>query len=384
MHRRFLLAFPIPVFVMLTYLFVVFFVGGDETLSGALSSAFFSLPLLPCEAFQHRQRPSIRRMRHVDDSFRRFTLHSSSSSSKDNKVNLVARQKLDTENIQILSHDPLIYTIPNLLSAAECDALQAHVLNLPPSRPLTRSNPPQVSLAVTKLWPLIIFSLLAAVPPVYHAYEASNRILSTTQILATGLPNILLAASLSLALAFGVVLPLLRRQAAATARTSDAVALNQVADDWPVIAPLVDRVVRQTVHAHWEAPVVTRYEPGAVFAQHGDASPTRGSEWQGWGGQRVVTCICYLQTLEETDGGATYFDQLNIKVRPVQGTTLIFFPADSITRQADDRTTHESLPPVQEKWIVQMFGRAEPVPPPLGLPDAVYEGLLETTAPTRK
>jgi len=118
----------------------------------------------------------------------------------------------------------------------------------------------------------------------------------------------------------------------------------------------------------WEAPVVTRYSPGALFASHNDASPTRGSEWRVLGGQRIVTVITYLNSCEK--GGGTKFDKLNISVQPVQGSALVFFPADSDTLVADDRTVHQSLPAVEEKWIVQLFGRVRRVPPPLGIPDS--------------
>jgi hypothetical protein len=136
---------------------------------------------------------------------------------------------------------------------------------------------------------------------------------------------------------------------------------------------LVDKIFEQTQHPWqcWEAPVVTRYDPGAIFARHGDASPIQGQEWRDQGGQRVVTCICYLNTLQEGEGGETYFDQVDIAVTPEAGKALFFFPADGLTWKADDRTTHESLPPVdKQKWIVQLFGRAKRVPPPLGLPDS--------------
>ena len=174
--------------------------------------------------------------------------------------------------------------------------------------------------------------------------------------------------------------PLIQSISNRTARTSVALALNDPADV-PFIQPLVDRICRTTGHAwnKWEAPVVTRYDPGAIFAKHGDASPTLGSEWEFEGGQRVITCICYLNDLCDGDtgggdgdgGGQTYFDQLQIAVTPQRGMALIFFPADYSTKRADDRTTHESLPPIgQEKWIVQLFGRVGPrVPPPLGIPD---------------
>lgn len=300
--------------------------------------------------------------------------------------NLVARQNLDTKQINILSQDPLVYTIPNLLSTEECQAFRDYVANLPESRPMTRSNPPQVSLDLTKLWPLSVLSLMAGVPPVIRLFQeellasslsaSSPSLIGMNQILAVALPNVIAVAILSILLAFGVVLPLARQvTSTGVSRTSDAVALNQP-EDTALIRPLVERVQAYTTHiwGQWEAPVVTRYDTGAIFSRHGDASPTRGSEWQGLGGQRVITCICYLKTLPGKGGGETYFDQLDLAVPPVAGTALIFFPADSQSWVADDRTTHESLPPLEEKWIVQMFGRAQRVPPPLGIPDVYGKG----------
>jgi len=297
---------------------------------------------------------------------------------------LVERQPIDTEQIHVLSKDPLVYTIPNLLSVEECQAFRDYVAHLPESRPMTRSNPPEVSLDSSKLWPLAILSVLAAVPPVYRLFEAlassdgseSAATVNLSQIISAGLPNVVIAGLASTLLAFGVVLPMMRTVSASSSRTSDAVALNQP-EDFPLIRTLVDRVVARTTHPwdHWEAPVITRYDVGAVFARHGDASPTKGSEWEGLGGQRVITCICYLKTLSEDGGGETYFDKLGLAVPPVAGSVLVFFPANDESWMADDRTLHESLPPQEEKWIVQMFGRAQRVPYPLGLPES-YGNIL--------
>lgn len=302
---------------------------------------------------------------------------------------LVQRQPISEGRIHVLSKYPLVYTIPNLLSVEECQAFRDYVVNLPESRPMTRSNPPEVSLDSSKLWPLGLLSLLAAVPPVYRLFEASWSTDSSSssssseaitvswiQILLAGLPNIIIASLASTLMAFGVVLPLMRKVSASSSRTSDAVALNQP-EDFHLTGTLVDRVVAYTTHPwdHWEAPVVTRYDVGAVFTRHGDASPTKGSEWDGFGGQRVVTCICYLKTLSGDGGGETYFDKLGLAVTPVAGTALVFFPADDESWIADDRTTHESLPPQEEKWIVQMFGRAQEVPHPLGLPHC-YQNMI--------
>jgi hypothetical protein len=285
----------------------------------------------------------------------------------------VAKQK--TRNVIILSNDPLVYVVQDLLSADECRAYHEYVRS---NKNMTRSNPPNVSLQLQKLWPLCALAVLSGLPPYIRLMQnaAATTITSTPiQLLSdslfrTILPNMAAAFTIELFLAYAVVLPLIRFRANVSSRTSVAVALNSL-EDMQFVSALVDRVSEytNTNWTNWEAPVVTRYDPGAVFARHGDASPTKGSEWTDSGGQRVVTCICYLNSLEKGQGGETYFDKLQLRVAPVQGQALIFFPANSTTALADDRTTHESLPPTNEKWIVQMFGRMRRVPPPLGLPN---------------
>jgi hypothetical protein len=43
------------------------------------------------------------------------------------------------------------------------------------------------------------------------------------------------------------------------------------------------------------------------------------------GGQRLATLIVYLNTVSQ--GGATAFKDLNMKVSPEKGKALLFFPA---------------------------------------------------------
>jgi 2OG-Fe(II) oxygenase superfamily len=309
-----------------------------------------------------------------------------------------------TASVEVLSRDPLIYTIPGLLSIEECQAYRRYVLDIEGKnetendlrlvrkesnrgsqvRTLTRSNPPAVLLDISRLWPLPILSLLAGVPPYarflaqgnHDGGDSLNRMLSQQELLFNVVSNVGTALICMIALAWLVVLPLIRVVSDSTARTSVALALNEKVDV-EFIQPLVHRACAAVSGVHeafpwfqWEAPVVTKYDPGAVFAVHGDASPTLGSEWSDKGGQRVATVICYLNTLEHGQGGETRFDKLQIAVAPQAGTALVFFPADATSKKADDRTTHESLPPTTEKWIVQLFGRIERVPPPLGLPSA--------------
>lgn len=270
--------------------------------------------------------------------------------------------------VDVLSQDPLVYVIPDLLSPEECQSYQSYVNGLKAqNRFMTRSNPPEVSLNYQKLWPLPFLSLLAGVPKLLFKME-EGAISSWSEILSIVLEPSLIALGTMIGLALST-LPLIRFLSNKSSRTSDAIALNWD-EDTAFIQGLVNRVQAYTGHPwdYWEAPVVTRYAPGAVFSKHGDASPTKGSEWDNMGGQRVVTCICYLNDVDH--GGETYFDKLGFGVTPKQGCAVIFYPADLKSWNADDRTTHESLPPVTEKWIVQMFGRRRRVPPPLGLPDS--------------
>ncbi len=286
---------------------------------------------------------------------------------------------LSSYQYRILSQDPLIYTVFDVLSEEECQQF-INRADTASSDELTRSNPPDVSLDVGKLWPLPFLCIGAGLPPVIRLFEngsgggsgASGDVaaasISAQDVLAAALPPILIATVVATSLAFGVT-QFIRSQSNANSRTSDALALN-MESDYDLISKLVSRVCRITSHPweQFEAPVLTRYQPGAVFATHNDASPTLGSEWADLGGQRVVTAITYLNDCPT--GGGTRFDRLGIVVQPQRGMALVFYPADETTLAADDRTRHESMEAVEEKYIVQMFGRAGRVPPPLGLPDS--------------
>ena len=314
------------------------------------------------------------------------TLSSITSSSKATNHKRHTKWTIPT-NAQVLSHDPLIYTVPDVLTADECQAYIEYVSRLPQesnyTRQFRRSNPPKVSLDRSKLWPLPLLSLAAGIPSILKAITTGTIETETPMEIFQQVQGPISVACILTLILVALAPPLIQSVSNQTARTSVAVALNDPTD-LPFIRSFVDSICHITGHEwdKWEAPVVTRYDPGAIFAKHGDASPTLGSEWEFEGGQRVITCICYLNNLcddiggggDSGGGGQTYFDQLQIAVTPQRGTALFFFPADYSTRRADDRTTHESLPPIgHEKWIVQLFGRIGPrVPPPLGIPDDFY------------
>lgn len=99
-----------------------------------------------------------------------------------------------------------------------------------------------------------------------------------------------------------------------------------------------------------EYPQVVRYQAGQRFATHEDAFPmsqARRSDYQ-----RRATLIVYLNDVAK--GGATSFEQLDIRVQPAKGTALLFFPAFA-DGKPDERTRHAAEPAVDEKWIAQVW-----------------------------
>ena len=285
---------------------------------------------------------------------------------------------------EVLSSDPLVFTVENLLSEEEC---QSFIDRASSSTELVRSNAPEAGVEISRLWPLPFLIVGAGVPSALRVYLTSQE--SSDASFMDLVPSMLSAALLPLSVATAVVsilvfaVNILAKKTAENSRTSSSVALNKD-EDCDFIRPFMDRSQKITGHewARWEAPVVTRYKPGESFGLHNDASPTRGSEWADRGGQRIVTMITYLNDVPIESGGQTRFDKLRsgnpVDVQPVRGKSCVFFPADDQTLEMDDRTRHESIVmqasarhgDESEKWIVQLFGRIERVPPPLGIPDS--------------
>jgi len=346
-------------------------------------------------------------------------------------TNTLERKEYDTT---ILSDDPKCFLVHNFLSLDECEEyIQRINLEIEAEAEaesadntqntdntdnaknetnkkndedggIRRSSAPQVSLQLSRLWPLPFLCLGAGIPPVLRLFldndSTSSTLLSTTttttissslgitmnDVLSAALPNIGIALFIT-ALSTILITKGVTSYANQYTRTSQSLALNQE-HDVQFIRNLVDRASevvlvvtdsddddanqkkkkREFSWKQWEAPVITKYDEGALFSSHNDASPTRGSEWSDLGGQRIATVISYLNTCPS--GGGTKFDALNFVVQPKAGDALVFYPSDWDTLEADGRTVHQSLPAVEEKYIVQLFGRCGRVPPPLGIPDS--------------
>jgi prolyl 4-hydroxylase len=106
-----------------------------------------------------------------------------------------------------------------------------------------------------------------------------------------------------------------------------------------------------------EEPQIVRYKTGQEFSWHYDEVPAAQLSN---GGQRLATLLVYLNTVQ--NGGGSIFRDLEdrdgnpLTMRPVQGSALLFFPADA-NGIPDDRTLHKGEVVIldDEKWIIQMW-----------------------------
>lgn len=114
-----------------------------------------------------------------------------------------------------------------------------------------------------------------------------------------------------------------------------------------------------------EEPQTVRYRNSEQFTWHLDALGDDKALAQA--GQRVATLVIYLEDLDDTQGGATMFRDLNLSVQPQKGSALVFFPAAGGIpgKPLDIRTLHcgqavkanEATGDEKDKWIAQLWVR---------------------------
>lgn len=125
--------------------------------------------------------------------------------------------------------------------------------------------------------------------------------------------------------------------------------------------------LEQRLHAAVDVPVdngepliILHYTPGTEYKPHYDYfDPADPGHAQGLrhGGQRIFTLLSYLSPV--TDGGATAFPELGLKVSPEPGAVLMFRNVTDSGR-IDPRTLHAGLPVERgEKWLATRWIREQ-------------------------
>ena len=108
---------------------------------------------------------------------------------------------------------------------------------------------------------------------------------------------------------------------------------------------------------YFEGLQVGHYTKGGFYKSHHDALDIHtklGKSFVQTRGQRIITVLIYLNDVEK--GGRTYFNNLDIRIKPRKGMALVFFPA-FLDREIDERTLHTAEDVVDEKWVTQLWVR---------------------------
>ncbi len=128
----------------------------------------------------------------------------------------------------------------------------------------------------------------------------------------------------------------------------------------PVVAAIEARIAEMAglPVENGEGLQVLYYQPGQGYQAHFDFfdPDLKGSSVVlACGGQRVVTCIMYLNDVEA--GGETHFPEIDVKIKPGKGDAILFYnvlPDGAIDR----KSLHASLPLIAgEKWVATKWIR---------------------------
>ena len=112
--------------------------------------------------------------------------------------------------------------------------------------------------------------------------------------------------------------------------------------------------------SHAEAFQIIHYGTGQEYRHHFDAfDPTTDVGRRNWelGGQRLITALCYLNTVEA--GGETNFHHLNLNIPAEEGKLIVFHNTEHGTIRKHPHTLHAGLPVQKgEKWAFNLWFRA--------------------------
>lgn len=108
-----------------------------------------------------------------------------------------------------------------------------------------------------------------------------------------------------------------------------------------------------------------------------------------YGGQRIWTALCYLNTLPEADGGHTRMTKLNTNVQAEEGKLLVFSNVHKGSINRHDLSEHAGMPVKKgEKWAFNLWFREQSrrtlvYDPPNVIPVGIDNTLATTGKPNK-
>jgi prolyl 4-hydroxylase len=111
---------------------------------------------------------------------------------------------------------------------------------------------------------------------------------------------------------------------------------------------------------------VIHYGPGQQYAPHydaWDADTERGRRCMASGGQRLTTCLLYLNTVAAGGGGGTIFPKIGLEIPAREGRLVLFHNVFPGTNQRHPDSLHGGAPVTAgEKWACNLWFRELPLP----------------------
>jgi len=135
----------------------------------------------------------------------------------------------------------------------------------------------------------------------------------------------------------------IQEQIVSTGRTSsNAWCMSETCMSNPIVQGLTEKIAKLLLvpTKNFESYQVLQYKLGQKYDVHHDSSE---EDLDDLAGPRILTFFIYLSNVEE--GGETFFDKLDIKVKPETGSAILWPSVlDEDPNKIDWRTTHAALP----------------------------------------
>lgn len=106
--------------------------------------------------------------------------------------------------------------------------------------------------------------------------------------------------------------------------------------------------------SHMEPVSIVKYTEGQFFNAHEDRFPINSTEMKLLGSQRSISMLLYLNNVE--DGGETQFIDINLRIIPETGKSLVW-------RNTPSSRHESSVVKKGVKWVVVMFVHDKELPP---------------------
>lgn len=112
----------------------------------------------------------------------------------------------------------------------------------------------------------------------------------------------------------------------------------------PIIKDLVQNICdkHNLKFENCEDMQIVKYEKDNFYKEHHDSFPFYDPDFLSQGGHRVLTTLIYLN--DDFNGGETRFPNLNMNVKPMRNSAIVFHPLDKSNKRCHPKALHAGMP----------------------------------------